>query len=59
LPVQPWVVVMRCNLPKPGDRRRYESLGVSAVVDKREPSKVREAVSAQLAEEPLARTIEQ
>jgi CheY-like chemotaxis protein len=57
LPMQPWVVVMRWNASKPGELRRYESLGASAVVDKRDPAEIRKAVASQTAPEPLARTI--
>jgi len=59
LPLQPWIVVMHSAAPKPGERRRYESLGVAAVVDKREPTKIREAVVSQFPEEPLAKPFPQ
>ena len=55
LPIQPWVVVMQCSTPKSSDVRRYDALGVSAVVDKRDSAKVREAVRCYCAEEPLAK----
>jgi len=55
LPVQPWIVVMQGSKPKGSKLRHYEALGACAVVDKRDPAKVRQAVSYCSGDEPLAR----
>jgi len=43
---QPVVVVMQECQPAPADVRRYQSLGASAVADKRDPEQVRRALAA-------------
>jgi CheY-like chemotaxis protein len=55
LPIQPSIVVMHSDVAKPDDLRCYESLGVSQLVDKRDPARVCQAVSLCCAEQPLAR----
>jgi CheY-like chemotaxis protein len=55
LPIQPAIVVMHGSPAKPADLQCYESLGVSEVVDKRDPERVCHAVSSCRAEEPLVR----
>lgn len=45
LPIQPSVVVMHSDTPKPADLHCYESLGVAQLVDKRNPVSVCQAVS--------------
>jgi CheY-like chemotaxis protein len=55
LPIQPSIVVMHSDAPKSADLRCYESLGVSELVDKRDPVRVCQAVSFSYAEQPLAR----
>ncbi len=59
LPRQPWIVVMQCSAPRPGELRRYESLGAVAVVDKRELTKIREAIASQIGAEHLAKPLPQ
>jgi CheY-like chemotaxis protein len=54
LPIQPSIVVMHNEMPRPGDLRCYESLGVSELVSKRDPVKVCQAVSFCRSEQPLA-----
>jgi len=54
LPIQPSIVVMHNEPPKPDDLRCYQSLGVSELVNKRDPVKVRQAVSFCHSEQPLA-----
>lgn len=53
LPIQPSIVVMHNAPPRPDDRRRYESLGVAQLVDKRNPISVCQAVSFCRVEQPL------
>jgi CheY-like chemotaxis protein len=55
LPIQPSIVVMHNDTAKPDDLRCYQSLGVSELVDKRDPARVCQAVSVSYAEQPLAR----
>jgi hypothetical protein len=55
MPFQPSIVVMHNDPAKPADRRCYESLGVSELVDKHDAARVCEAVSFSYAEQPLAR----
>jgi len=45
LPVRPRIVVMFSESLKPDDVQRYKALGVSALVNKRDPARVREEVS--------------
>src|SRR5438270_13702111 len=40
MPIQPSIVVMHSEIPKPNDLRCYESLGVAQLVDKRNPISV-------------------
>ena len=54
LPIQPSIVVMHGDAAKPDDLQRYESLGVSELVEKRDPVRVCQAVSFCCAEQPLA-----
>jgi len=54
LPIQPSIVVMHNEMPRPDDLRCYESLGVSELVSKRDPLKVCQAVSFCRSELPLA-----
>ena len=54
LAIQPSIVVMHSDAPKPEDLRFYESLGVAQLVDKRNPVSVCQAVSFCHAEQPLA-----
>jgi CheY-like chemotaxis protein len=54
LPIQPSIVVMHSEAAKPEDLRCYESLGVSQLVDKRNPANVWQALSFCHAEQPLA-----
>jgi CheY-like chemotaxis protein len=54
LPIQPSIVVMHHEPPKPDDLRRYESLGISGLVNKGDPVKVCQAVSFCHSEQPLA-----
>jgi len=54
LPIQPSIVVMHSDTPKPTDLRCYESLGVAQLVDKRNPVSVCQAVSFSHAGQPLA-----
>jgi CheY-like chemotaxis protein len=56
LPIQPSIVVMHNEAPKLEDLRHYESVGVSEVVNKSDPVRVRQAVSSGYAVQPLART---
>jgi CheY-like chemotaxis protein len=49
------IVVMHTDPAKPADRRCYESLGVSELVDKHDAARVCEAVSFSFAEQPLVR----
>ena len=44
-PIQPSIVVMHCEPPRPDDLPHYQSLGVSELVNKRDPAKVCQAVS--------------
>jgi len=53
LPIQPSIVVMHSDTPKPDDLRCYESLGVAQVVDKLNPVSVCQEVSFCHAEQPL------
>lgn len=55
LPIQPAIVVMHGSAPRPADLQCYESLGVAEVVDKRDPTRVCQAVSSCRLDEPLAR----
>lgn len=58
LPIQPSIVVMHNEPPRPEDLRCYQSLGVSELVNKRDPVKVCQAVSFCHSEQPLvARTV--
>ena len=57
LPIQPSIVVMHNEPAKPDDRRCYQSLGVSELVNKRDPERVFRAVSLSYAEQPLARKV--
>lgn len=54
LPIQPSIVVMHSEMPRPDALRCYESLGVAQLVDKRNPVSVCQAVSFCHAEQPLA-----
>lgn len=54
LPIQPSIVVMHSEMPKPDALHCYESLGVAQLVDKRNPVSVCQAVSFCHAEQPLA-----
>ena len=42
----PCVVLMQAEAPVPGDLRRYRSIGVAAVVDKRDTVRLLQAVSS-------------
>jgi CheY-like chemotaxis protein len=53
LPVRPSIVVMFSDSLTPDDLQRYKALGVSSLVDKREPVRVCEEVSFCCAELPL------
>ncbi len=55
LPIQPSIVVMHNEPAKPEDLRCYESLGVSELVNKRDPERVCQAVTFCHSEQPLAR----
>ena len=54
MPIQPSIVVMHSDAPKPNDLRSYESLGVAQLVDKRNPVSVCQAVSFCHAEQSFA-----
>jgi len=54
--VQPWIVVMEDSVPPRVDLRRCNVFGISAVVDKNDPVKIREVVSSCCADGPLAKT---
>lgn len=53
LSIQTSIVVMHNSLPKPSDLQCYESLGTSDLVDKRDPTRVCQAVLSCCAEKPL------
>ena len=53
LAIQPSVVVMHNEPPRPDDLRCYQSLGVSELVNKRDPVKVCQAVAFCHSEQPL------
>lgn len=53
LPIQPWVVVMQASTPTSAELLRYERLGATTVVDKRDSSRLRQAVYQCCVEEPL------
>ena len=55
LALQPSIVVMHSAKPSHDDLKLYSSLGVSDVVDKRDPFTVRQAVSACCEVQPLVR----
>lgn len=54
LPVQPSIILMHSNTANQDELRRYESLGVGHLVDKRNPVSVCRAVTVCRAEQPLA-----
>ena len=51
---QPWVVVMHSEAPTSGEQQLYKSLGVSELVDKRNPVKVCQAVCSRPSQEKPA-----
>lgn len=51
MPTQPWIIVMEDFMPPRVNLRRYHIFGISALVDKRDPVKVRELISSSLAGE--------
>ena len=51
--IQPWIIVMEDFMPPRVDLRLHRVLGISALVDKRNPTKVRELISSQLTGESL------
>jgi two-component system, OmpR family, response regulator len=53
LPIQPWVVVMQPSAPTSAEFQRYQWLGASSVVSKRDPRAVRDAVHQCCTDEPL------
>jgi len=54
--VEPWIVVMEESVPPRVDLRRCNVFGISALVDKNDPVKIREVVSSCCAGGPLAKT---
>lgn len=54
--VQPWIVVMEDSVPPRVDLRRCNVFGISAVVNKDDPVKIREVVSSCCSGGPLAKT---
>jgi CheY-like chemotaxis protein len=50
---QPWIIVMDDFRPPRVDLRQYHVFGISALVDKRDPVKVREVISSCLGGESL------
>jgi CheY-like chemotaxis protein len=53
LPIQPWVVVMQASTPTLTELQRYQWLGATTVVDKRDSEGIRQAVYRCCAEKPL------
>jgi CheY-like chemotaxis protein len=55
--IQPWIIVMEDFTPPRVDLRHYRVLGFSALVDKRDPVKVRQLISSCIAGESLQTTM--
>jgi CheY-like chemotaxis protein len=57
MPIQPWIIVMEDFMPPRIDLRKYTVFGMSVLIDKRDPVKVRELISSCLAGSPGTITV--